>query len=90
MGRDQHFALPHISPCGLAPWWANEPLSPINVLFQQPSCLRKKQAVELSLAVNFLRLKIGLNRFEILPRHRVRWIQAQCGLKLLERLLQFA
>ena len=32
----------------------------------------QKQVVELSLAASFLRLKIRLNRFEILPRHRVR------------------
>ena len=50
----------------------------------------QKQVVELSLAASFLRLKIRLNRFEILPRHRVRWIQVQCDLKLLERFLQFA
>ena len=50
----------------------------------------QKQVVELSLAASFLRLKIRLNRFEILPRHRVRWIQVQWDLKLLERFLQFA
>jgi len=39
---------------------------------------------------SFQHLNICLNRFEILPRHGVRWIQTQGDLKLLERLIQFA
>ena len=37
----------------------------------------------------FERLDIGLNSFETFPRYFVRWVELQCHLELLERLLQF-
>ena len=45
--------------------------------------------VELSLAAGFWRLNFGLNSFQILLRYRIRWIQLQCDLKLLECFIQF-
>lgn len=48
----------------------------------------EKVGFELSFAASFWRLDTALNSLETLPRCHVRWIELQCDLKLLERLIQ--